>query len=105
MLGPLYRLVDGRTEYKMPGGAFETLIKDVWGIHVSGVAHRATARAGRGRNRDARRVPTHRPGLLARLSGCDEVLVPPRFSGRHQLRARGNLRSSATQNCRPKLRG
>ena len=37
MLGSLCRLVDGRTECKMAGGAVGNPIKDVWGIHLTGV--------------------------------------------------------------------
>ena len=36
MLGALYRLVDGRTECKMVGGAAGTPIKDVMGVSRPG---------------------------------------------------------------------
>ena len=70
MLGPLCRLVDGRTECKMAGGAVETPIKDVWGIHVTGVP-RAVARRGPAVDRHVTlSAGARRPaGGLAGLSG------------------------------------
>ena len=78
MLWPLCRLVDCRTECKLAGGAAGTPIKDVWGIHVTGVP-RAVARRGPAVDRHVTlSAGARRPAGRWRGSpGGDEVLVAP----------------------------
>ena len=92
MLGYFYTLVDDRTECKRAGGTSETPIKDVWGIHVTGVARRRARRARPLKDTRAS-AGAHAPvGVLAGLSGGDEAPVAHRFAGDHDFKPRNNPR-------------
>ena len=82
MLGPLYRLVDGRTEYKMAGGAAETPIKDVLGYPFNrSPVRRARSRpvpAGARGFRVGELAVAHESGALTRTSSPAVDLGEPR---------------------------